>query len=149
MKKKESHTIFLLFYGRWLTILLLTFISCVPQEKKAVYQERKGKIKELSNEYYYRSDIRDILNHDSTKPDIPADVISFGFDSNFIIAKQIPKSMYDCGYTSQPEYTFGPDTTYYWLIINSKDTVVGPIMETEFLRARSKYNVPAKLKMEH
>ena len=75
---------------------------------------------------------------------IPSNVLSYNYNSNFIIALQKPKE-YDEAYDTKYAYPLGRDTVYYWLIIKEKQKAIGPLDSTQFCEARKKYNVPDKL----
>lgn len=107
--------------------------------------------KELSGGYFFRDegiDVHDILNHSAGFKEIPANVLSYNFDNDFIIASQRPNKNPDPLYNSTPIYKYGKNAIYYWLIIHKSKLVVGPMTTTEFQQARGQYNVPEKLQLK-
>lgn len=106
---------------------------------------------ELSGGYFLRDegiDVHDILNHTDGLKEIPANVISYNYDNNFIIASQRPNKNPDPLYNRSPIYKDGKNTIYFWLIINKSKLVVGPLTTTEFQQARVQYNVPENLQLK-
>lgn len=106
---------------------------------------------ELSGGYFYRSegsDLHDIINHSAIVSEIPANVLSFDYDNDFIIAKQQPTSNPDPLYYNTPKYDSGTDSIYFWLIVNKEKSVIGPMNESDFNKARIKYQVPDLLKLK-
>ncbi len=102
---------------------------------------------ELSGTYFYRDEggrIKDIL---STRGDheIPATVIAYVFNEDFILAKQRPKLPADPLYSMQPEYMYGAEYVYFWIIDHDHDKIWGPLHEEEYLRTRYQLGVPSEL----
>ena len=106
----------------------------------------------LGQGYFYRHEgkpLNDIYNEYPQKNGrIPANVIAFDYDRNFIIAKQKPRLPQDILYEKEYEYKLGEDTIYFWLIIKEKKLVLGPLDIEEFKLARKQYNVPDNLKLK-
>ena len=103
---------------------------------------------ELSGGYFFRSEgdgLHDILCHSSGQKDVPADVLSYDYDDNFIIAMQKPAAFEDPLYENTYEYPQGKDKIYCWLIIHRQEQVLRPLLESEFHLARKKYGVPKDL----
>ena len=104
--------------------------------------------KELSGGYFYRNegeDINDILCKKSEGGEIPANVIAFDYNSNFIIAKQKPKIPQEPLYSKKYSYDNGVDTVYYWIIVNKERLVLGPLSYESFDALRIKFNVSKEL----
>ena len=105
---------------------------------------------ELSGGYFLRMEgknLNDILPRDSGLVEIPSNVILYGYNTGFIIAKQKPSKEKDPLYRDVI-YKDGKDTTYYWLIVHNQKLVLGPMREAEYIQARKKYNVPDDLKLQ-
>lgn len=107
------------------------------------------KVDELSGNYFLRqegSDLNDILSHSDNQLDIPSNVTKFNFNFEYIIAEQIPKGKADPLYNNKPNYKHGYNVPYYWIIINSKKKVIGPIDKPEFDSLLIAYQINLKLK---
>jgi hypothetical protein len=103
---------------------------------------------ELSGNYFYRaegSDLNDILSHSRGGKEIPANVIGYDYDSEFIVAKQKPAKTDEPLYEGVYVYPRGREETYYWLIVHRPHLILGPMSELEFKVATKKYNVPESL----
>ena len=103
--------------------------------------------KELSGNYCLREegrDLNDISCHSATGREIPANIISYNFNDDFIIASQRPKMTDDPLY-SETHYFNGRDSMYFWLIVHKSKLVLGPLTKSQFDKALSKYNVPMTL----
>lgn len=122
---------------RILIIVLLSFFlsTCSDGEK------------ELSGDYFLRvegRDMNDILCHSSTGREIPANILSYNFNDDFIIASQRPRITEDPLYT-QTNYFNGRDKIYYWVVVHHSQLVLGPLNKSQFDEAILKYNVPLTL----
>lgn len=107
--------------------------------------------KNLGEGYFYRfeaKDLTDILCERSNSGEIPANVIAYDYNHQYIIAKQKPKLPPDPLYSKEYVYLNGSDSVYYWLIIKKEHCVLGPMNLDEFKMAKAKYNVPDDLKLE-
>ena len=103
--------------------------------------------KELSGNYCLREECRglnDIFCHSATGREIPANIISYNFNDDFIIASQRPKMTDDPLY-SETHYFNGRDSMYFWLIVHKSKLVLGPLTKSQFDKALSNYNVPMTL----
>lgn len=103
--------------------------------------------KELSGNYFLREegrDLNDISCHSATEREIPANIISYNFNDDFIIASQRPKMTDDPLY-SETHYLNGRDSMYFWLIVHKSKLVLGPLTKSQFDKALSNYNVPMTL----
>jgi len=101
--------------------------------------------KNLGNGYFYRfeaSDLRDIHCENANGGEVPADVVSYDFDDNFILAKQKPKLPQDPLYDKDYKYSKDDKEYYYWLIVKDSNLVLGPLNFEEFNSSRIKYKVP-------
>lgn len=106
--------------------------------------------KNLGNRYYYRDegeDMTDIYNEVPNGAGIPATVLAYAYNRDFIIARQKPKLPQDPLYNKDYVYRNGTDTSYYWIIFKSSNVVLGPLDKAEFERERIKNNVPDALKL--
>ena len=102
----------------------------------------------LSGGYFLRSEggiHRDILNYDSGYKEIPANVLSFDYNDEFIVAKQRPADFNEPLYEGHYEYPIGNDTIYFWLVACKLHLIFGPLSQKEFEAVRRKYNVPGSL----
>lgn len=107
--------------------------------------------KELSGGYFFSaegSDMHSIISHFAGGTDIPANIISYNYNNDFIIAKQKPNKTDDPIYDTNPVYKLGRDTIYFWLVIHKQKICLGPLTENEFNAEKIKYNVPSNLKFE-
>ena len=98
----------------------------------------------INSDYSYgfeSKELQDIL-HSPGDNDIPATVVDFAYNQNFIIAKQKPLLPQDIRYPKQYEYKEGTDRLYYWLILLRNDSLMGPLNEGDFLREVIKHKVP-------
>ena len=105
---------------------------------------------ELSGSYFLRmegKELNDILSHSGDRKEIPANILSFNYDSDFIIASQKPDKTDDPLYVPV-SYERGRDSIYYWIIIHSKRLTLGPMNKHEFDSARQTYNVPSDLQLK-
>ena len=101
--------------------------------------------KNLGNGYFYRfegGEMNDIFNKKANGGQIPANVVSYDFDDDFIIAKQKPKLPQDPLYEKDYKYIKGDKEYYYWLIVKESNLVLGPLNFEEFNSSRIKYKVP-------
>ena len=106
---------------------------------------------ELSGGYFFRdegTDIHDILSHQPSGREIPANVVSYSYNNAFIIAAQKPNKVDDPLYGKTPNYKEGRGKVYYWLVYHSKNLFLGPMSKTEFVLAKKKYKVPEDLKLD-
>jgi len=106
-------------------------------------------IKSLGQGYFFRDEggeVKDILCERSDGCEIPSTITSYDYNSEFIIAEQIPNLPQDPLYNSTYVYKNGISHTYYWLIIKKMDKQYGPITENELIQLMIQYNIPDKLK---
>ncbi len=107
----------------------------------------------LGNDYYCRhegGDLNDIYNKhpNPNGREIPANVVDYDFDNNFIIAKQKPKLPQDPLYEKEYKYNGGVKEFYYWLIVKNENLVLGPYKLEKFNIQRNKYKVSDKLMLK-
>jgi hypothetical protein len=105
----------------------------------------------LGEGYFYRNEgetMKDILCDNSNGGQIPATVLSYDYDKNYIIAKQKPKLPQEPLYDKNFIYKYGNKEIYYWLIIKNERLVLGPYNLGEFNDAKIKYNVSDKLMLK-
>jgi len=99
--------------------------------------------------YFYvdeGGDSKDISNG-GQYPEIPATIIDFDYNRDFIIAKQKPKLPQEILNNMNYLYKNGVDT-FYWIISTKNYFGLGPLDKQEYEAARKKYGVPDKLKLE-
>lgn len=104
----------------------------------------------LGNDYFYRNEgalVKDILCKKANGGEIPATVVSYDFDHDFIIAKQKPKLLQDPLYEKEYKYNRGNNEFYYWLIVKDEKLVLGPLNLDEFNVICDKFRV-SKLKLK-
>ena len=108
--------------------------------------------KNLGDGYFYRHEGKPLNDIYSEYPQkngrIPANVVAFDYDREFIIAKQKPRLPQDILYEKEYEYKLGEDTIYFWLVIKKEKLVLGPLDIDEFELAKKQYNVPNNLKLK-
>jgi hypothetical protein len=88
---------------------------------------------------------KDILNHYSGFGEIPAKVLSYDFNNEFIVAKQRPADFTEPLYERRYEYPKEDDKIFFWLVISRQHCIFGPLSELEFEAMCEKYNVPSDL----
>lgn len=80
-------------------------------------------------------------------PKIPATILDYAYNSEFIIAKQKPKlpqeSLYKKGYVYNSDNTF-----FYWIIVKANNIVIGPLDMQGYINMRLKYQVPDNLTLK-
>lgn len=104
--------------------------------------------KNLGASYFYRyeaNDLRDILCEKAGGGEVPADVISYNYNTDFIIALQKPRLPQDPLYEKTYTYYKGDTINYFWLIIKKERKVFGPLDEKSFNQLRKKLGVPSSL----
>lgn len=79
---------------------------------------------------------------------IPATVIDYDYNNDFIIAKQKPKIPQSILYEKKYEYKYGLNEYYYWLIIKDEYSVLGPYSISEFNEAKEVYGIPNTLELK-
>ena len=123
-----------------ITFIIMLFISCTDTTEN------------LGSDFFYRnegSDIKDILSHKAQIGEIPATVVSFDYNSDFIIAKQKPKIPGDPLYEKEYLYKRGINVYYYWLILKKSKQIYGPLDFSEFIKLKFKYRVPEELQLNN
>jgi len=99
---------------------------------------------DLSGDYYYVYEGKDnsiIRNNNSHM--IPCDVISYDYDEDFILVKQIQKS--DCFALVEFDSSISVGALNYWVIQVKTDSLYGPLSFSEFKLLRKKLNVNPSL----
>lgn len=105
----------------------------------------------LGSGYFYRNEgreVKDILCKKANGGEIPATVVEYAYDDDFIIAKQKPKLPQDPLYDKEYQYTKGNMEFYYWLIIKENNLVLGPYDLEEFNNQMRNYKIPNELKLK-
>lgn len=123
-------------------ILIIILITSIFQSCSSDYS------KNLGDGYFYRyegSNLRDIHCIEANGGEVPADILEYVFDDEFILAKQKPKLPQDPLYDKEYIYNRGDKEFYYWLIVKNEDLVFGPLNLEEFNNLKYKYKVPDKL----
>ncbi len=108
-------------------------------------------IRELSGGYFFRGEggnTNDILCHFPNQREIPANIVRYNYNNDFIIAEQRPNKVDDPLY-SKTNYKLGRDTVYYWLIVNADKLVIGPMDKNEYSIELKKYKVPEILHLKN
>ncbi len=103
----------------------------------------------LGDGYFYRNEgesIKDILCKKANGREIPATVLEYHYDDNFIIAKQKPKIPQDPLYDLDYKYNKGTNEYYYWIIVKDSNIVLGPLSIEEFNISRIKLKLPNNIK---
>ncbi len=117
----------------------------------AIYSCTSDLTVNLGSGYTYRDEgekIKDIFyKNPSVGGEIPATIISYDYDNNFIIAKQKPKLPQDPLYEKTYIYNKGDSVIYFWLIVKNKKKVFGPLDEKQFNRLKKEYGVPNSLSL--
>lgn len=101
----------------------------------------------LSEDYVYRDeggDTKEIFSERGGR-EIPATVVAYNYDDDFILARQNPKIPGDPLYSREPDYTLGENYLYFWIVSHAHDSIWGPMSEEEYMRARAVLGVPADL----
>lgn len=78
---------------------------------------------------------------------IPPTVISYDYDSLFIVAKQRPEMELNFMYYKFV-YEKGDSVDYYWLIVKEENKAYGPLDSLSFWQLRKEYNVSDKLSLD-
>ena len=103
----------------------------------------------LGQDYFYRDEggnIKDILcERTESKAFIPATIIAYKYNNNYIIARQRPILPQDVLYDRQFEYRKGLNHDYYWIIIKDKDSLYGPLETTEYKELFYELMIPHNL----
>ena len=105
----------------------------------------------LGDGYFYRyegNSLRDIHCERARGGEIPATVLAYDYDDDFIIAKQVPNLEQDPLYDIEYQYERGTGVFYYWLIVKDGDLVFGPMGIGMFDELRVKFDVPNSLTLE-
>lgn len=106
--------------------------------------------KDLGEGYFYRDEggnIKDILCEKPNGGEIPATILDYAYNSEFIIAKQKPKLPQKSLY--KRDYVYNTDNTFfYWIIVKTNNNVIGPLNIQEYINMRLKYKVPDKLTLK-
>jgi hypothetical protein len=123
-----------------LCIYILLLLSCTSDV-----------IKDLGDGYFLREEgayVKDILCEKPNGKEIPAGVIAYDFEENFIIAIQKPKLPQDPLYDKHYNYKRGGNKFYYWIINKKNHVVIGPMDKLEFQKKREKHRISESLALE-
>lgn len=115
-------------------MVLFSFIGCSSDYHR-----------DLGDGYMYRSEgstLNDILHKDG---EIPANVLCYSYNKEFILAIQKPISFQDPLYEKLHTYPNGDSTVYYWIVIKESCFIWGPLNRNEFDEIVQRFNVPKKL----
>lgn len=103
--------------------------------------------KYLGKGYFYRDEggeIKDILCERPNGKEIPATILDYVYNDEYIIAKQKPKLPQDPLYKEEYEYHYGEESLYFWIIIKKKDIIFGPMNKIEFANKIKKLGINLK-----
>ena len=103
--------------------------------------------KDLGEGYFYRDEggnIKDILCEKPNGGEIPATILDYAYNSEFIIAKQKPKLPQEPLYKKDYVYNTG-NTFFYWIIVKANNIVIGPLDMQGYINMSLKYQLPDKL----
>jgi hypothetical protein len=103
--------------------------------------------KDLGDGYFYRfegGELNDILG----KGEIPATVLEYAFNDDFIIAEQKPKLPQDPLYDNEYNYNNGANSLYYWIIIKKQNLVLGPFSYLEYIKVKNENKITLKFQKE-
>ncbi len=114
--------------------ILASFIACSSDYSR-----------NLGDGYMFRHEgptLNDILFKDG---EIPANVICFSYNKDFILAIQKPIFFQDPLYEKVHTYPNGDTVLYYWIVIKESSFVWGPLNRDEFNKIVHRFNVPKRL----
>lgn len=106
-------------------------------------------IKNLGSGYFYRDEgenIKDILCQKPHGGEIPATILNYVYNDEYIIAKQKPKYPQEALYKKKYKYEAN-DSLFYWIILKNNDVTLGPLSRQEYLDIRLKYQIPTELSL--
>lgn len=101
--------------------------------------------KNLGSGYFYRFeaiDLRDIHCEKAKGGEVPADILEYAFNRDYIIAKQKPRLPQDPIYSNEYIYENGDNVIYYWIIIKRDDIILGPLNLDSFNKKANTLNLP-------
>jgi len=127
--------------GIIITFSLVILQSCVVDQTKNLgsgytFRDEGGSMKEIYHDF------------PNIGGQVPATIVSFDYDKDFIIAKQQPKLPQNPLYERQFEYNNGENSFYYWLVNKKKHIVIGPLDSTSFFKIKKELKVSEKLSLE-
>ncbi len=109
------------------------------------------KFEELPGNYVLRLEgpgMNDIFCHNAKGGDIPPNIISYNYNSDFIIAAQKPQDHDDAIYERTFDYKIGRDKIYYWIIVVDKQSCFGPLTISEYEIEKNNLDIPKSLKLK-
>ena len=120
---------------------IVLHLLCVLFIKSCAYYS----IKKLGSGYFYRDEggnVKDILCQRSHGEEIPATILDYVYNNEYIITKQKTE------YPQEVLYKYGTNGSLsYWIILKINDTVLGPLSRQEYLDMRLKYQIPIELSL--
>ena len=115
-------------------VLIVSFIGFVFLLRWCIL---KTDIIDLGAGLRYDVQRKDILGR---RDDIPPIVLSYKSNKNFIVVKQRPRNGENVIYANY-NYSEECDTLYYWIIVKSNETFIGPLTYNEFVDSCHKYSI--------
>ena len=115
-------------------LLILLFLSCSSDYSK-----------NLGDGFLFRSegtDLNDILHK---KGEIPANILCYSYNCDYILAIQKPGTFQDPLYEKTYIYPNGDSILYYWIVVKETCLIWGPLNQKEFNNIVLAYNVPKRL----
>ena len=105
---------------------------------------------DLGKGYTYRNEggpLKDIFHKTNEGGEIPPTILTYNYNSKYIIAKQIPKLPFEA-IRKQYKYEFGYSEVYYWIIDKDKCKCYGPMNIKQYTILREKLEIPSSLNFE-
>lgn len=99
----------------------------------------------LGSGFLYRSegaDLNDILHKNG---EIPANILCYSYNKDFILAIQKPISFQDPLYEKLHIYPSGDTVLYYWIVLKETCFIWGPLNRKDFDNIVCTFNVPKQL----
>ncbi|MEO9501505.1 DUF3997 domain-containing protein [Nonlabens ulvanivorans] len=106
--------------------------------------------KDLGDGYFYRNEggkIKDILCEKKEGVEVPAEILSYNYNNDLIIAKQKPKLPQDAMYSKNYLYNINQTNTYYWILYKKENVLFGPLDSLEYEGLRSKFKIPSNFQL--
>lgn len=84
--------------------------------------------------YFEGGDLNSIFNENPLGGEIPPNVLSYNFDRNYIIVKQLPRE------------SIKKDSISYFIIFKKEKKICGPFNWEQYIREKSKYKITLDFK---
>ncbi len=88
--------------------------------------------------------MKDIYCEDLKGKEVPATVVDYAYDSNYIVAKQLPKIPQEILYSKQYEYK-DEKAFYYWIVVKKTYDVYGPLDIHDYKELKRKLGISNEL----